>query len=79
LKLGSEEADEWAADKVLKRWTSLCKITRLIQWLMQDDTLDKAEQDAADLSITEYRKRLKDLSWFMTHRDVLMPQEHGCT
>ena len=79
LKLGSEQADEWTTHEVLERWTSLYKGPRLIQRLIEGDTLDNAERDAADLCIAEYRKRLKDLSWFMTHRDVLMPREHGCT
>ena len=79
LKLCPEQAELWTADDILERWTSLYKGPRLIQRLMQGDTLDKAEQQAADLCIDEYRKRLTDLSWFMTHKDVLMPWEHGCT
>ena len=33
---------------------------------MQGDALDKAEQGSASICIEEYRRKLKDLSWFMT-------------
>ena len=39
LKLGSEQADEWTTNEVLERWTSLYKGPRLIQRLMQGDTI----------------------------------------
>ena len=83
LKLGSEQADEWTADDVLERWTSLYKGPRLIQRLMWGDTLDKAEQDAAGICIEEYRSRLKDLSWFMKALNEPIARqankEDGCT
>ena len=50
---------------------------------MQGDTLDKAEQQAADLCIDEYRKRLTDLSWFMKALNEPIAREankeDGCT
>jgi len=83
LKLGSEQADEWTTGEVLERWTSLYKGPRLIQRLIESDTLDKAEQDAADICIVEYRKRLKDLSWFMKALNEPIAREankeDGCT
>jgi len=83
LKLSSEQADEWKADDIIERWTSLYKGPRLIQRLMQGDALDKAEQDAADTCIEEYRNRLKDLSWFMKALNEPIARqankEDGCT
>ena len=83
LKLCPEQADLWTTNDVLERWTSLYKGPRLIQLLMQGDTLDKAEQDAANICIEEYRKRLKDLSWFMKALNEPIARkankEDGCT
>ena len=83
LKLCPEKADLWSTNDILERWTSLYKGPRVIQRLMQGDTLDKAEQDAADTYIEKYKNRLKDLSWFMkTLNEPIARQankEDGCT
>ena len=83
VKLGSEQADQWTGKEILERWTSLYKGPRLIQRLLQGDTLDKAEQYSVNICIEEYRNRLKDLGWFMKALNEPIAREankeDGCT
>ncbi len=74
VKIMPQEAQSWSNLDVLERWTSLYKGPLLVQqWLAQEEHTP-AESEAVITCIDKYRERLSRVSWFMTHRDVLMPR-----
>lgn len=65
VKLCPEEVDKWTDHEVVERWLSLFKGPLLIQQWTKDLPLCEAQQQLVDQTITLFRKRLTDLSWFM--------------
>ena len=64
-RLAPEQADDWTDDEVLRRWGALHKGQLLVRRYLGGETLTPAEAQAVAEAAAVYRKRLKNLSWFM--------------
>jgi len=65
VRLSPEQATDWSARDVARRWKSLYKGPLIIDKLLSGDTLTGAETETCNDIIALWRKRLTDLSWFM--------------
>ena len=65
LKVCPEQSAQWTDQEVLQRWCSLYKGPLLVQKSLAGDQLSQAEQLQVDHFAQLFRKRLKDVSWFM--------------
>lgn len=83
VKLCPDEAREWSADEVLKRWTSMFRGPLLVQRFVAGEALSRAELDTLGDLVSVYRKRLNSLSWFMKCLNEPIARkanaEDGCT
>ncbi|MDX2463526.1 MAG: hypothetical protein QNK31_03350, partial [Porticoccus sp.] len=60
-----DTATNWSAAEVIEQWQRLFKGSVLSQRYSQQETLSRAEQDALNLQISEWRERLMSICWFM--------------
>ena len=65
LFIDKSKADNWDALGVVERWHLLFSGTLYSQRFAQGDLLTAAEQANLDRSISLWRERLMDISWFM--------------
>jgi REP element-mobilizing transposase RayT len=65
LHVDKKRTQVWSDYDVLQRWHRLHTGTLLTQMFVRGDTLSHGEQFTLDNTITEYRRRLHDISWFM--------------
>ena len=65
LHINSENALTWSALEVIERWQRLFKDSLLSQRYYQGERLSKAEQDALNEQVCEWRNRLMSINWFM--------------
>jgi len=65
LKLSPEQADDWTEDEVIERWLTLFKGHALVQHYVAGLAQSIAERDQVQLIVTEWRRRLGNISWFM--------------
>jgi len=83
VKLCPDEADLWSADETLQRWTSLFKGPLLVQKHTSGKDLNPIEENAVNDCVEVYRKRFKELGWFMKCLNEPIAKqankEDGCT
>ena len=65
LCVDKDKALKWSDRQVVGRWHRLHKGTLLTQMFVRGDTLSQAKKLTLDNTITEYRRRLHDISWLM--------------
>ncbi|WP_025821380.1 hypothetical protein [Shewanella marina] len=65
LRVDVERAQAWTVKEVVVQWQKLFKGTILTQKLLNGDKLEDYELDTLNKTITAYRNRLMDISWFM--------------
>ena len=65
LHIDEEQADNWSQDAVIDRWHSLFSGNLLSQRFVKGETLSTTETKLLDQTVTRWRNRLMDISWFM--------------
>ncbi|WP_025823743.1 hypothetical protein [Shewanella marina] len=65
LKVDVEQAQVWSDEEVILQWQKLFKGTLLTQKFLKGEKIEAHEFETLNNTITEYRKRLIDISWFM--------------
>ncbi|ROS00208.1 hypothetical protein EDC56_2846 [Sinobacterium caligoides] len=83
LRVDEDEVQQWSQREVVERWHQLYKGNLLTQRFARGQAIASYERDTLDSIITEYRRRLVDISWFMRALNEpiarLANQEDGCT
>jgi len=83
LHIDHETATNWTTDRVIARWHTLFSGNLLSQHYESGITLSKAERDALDVCVEEWRRRLMNISWFMRvlneHIARMANAEDNCT
>ena len=75
LHVDKEEALDWSTEQVLKRYHKLHKGTLLTHKYLSGNPLSTAEQLTLESTVTVYRKRLYDISWFMRELNEYIARE----
>lgn len=75
LHVDVKQTQMWSNNEVVKRWHRLHKGTLLTQKFVRGDMLNQGEQLSLDDTITEYRKRLHDISWLMRNLNEYIARE----
>jgi REP element-mobilizing transposase RayT len=65
LHVDVKQTQVWSDVDVVQRWHRLHKGTLLTQMLVRGDTIGEGQRLTLDNTITEYRRRLHDISWLM--------------
>jgi REP element-mobilizing transposase RayT len=65
LHIDAAKAAGWSDKTVIRRWMMLFKGNELTLKVLKNKPLSKAEQYLVDDLVTEWRKRLSSISWFM--------------
>jgi REP element-mobilizing transposase RayT len=65
LHVDVKQTQVWSDYDVVQRWHRLHKGTLLTQMFARGDTIGKGQRLTLDNTITEYRRRLHDISWLM--------------
>jgi len=65
LHVDREQGLSWSDEEVIERWHVLFKGSLLSQRFTRGEPLDRAEQQALDQEVAEWRQRLISISWFM--------------
>lgn len=65
LRIDQQRALDWDEVEVARRWMKLFGGNPLVRSLVSGESLSDAQLQVARTKISEYRKRLFDLSWFM--------------
>ena len=65
LHIDRVTATNWNDAEVIEQWQRLFKGSVLSQRYSQQEKLSRAEQDALNQQISEWRERLMSISWFM--------------
>ena len=65
LHVDVKQTQVWSDYDVVQRWHRLYKGTLLTQMFVRGDTIGKGQKFTLDNTITEYRRRLHDISWLM--------------
>ena len=65
LHVDVKQAQLWSDYDVVQRWHRLHKGTLLTRMFAKGDTLSQGQQLTLDNTLTEYRRRLHDISWLM--------------
>jgi REP element-mobilizing transposase RayT len=65
LHIDQQRGLDWCDAEVIERWHRLFRGSELSRRLSQGDVLDQAEQHALSEQVTEWRRRLVSISWFM--------------
>ena len=65
VHINPDEARSWDNYEVAQRWTTLFQGPLLIQQWLAGSALNKPQQQTVDDTISVWRERLSDLSWYM--------------
>ncbi len=65
IKLAPDQLDDLTDDEVMDRWLILYRGSLLVQQYRAGDALSLTERESVSDTISIWRKRLCDLSWFM--------------
>lgn len=65
LYVDADAAKSWSTEEVLSRWHQLHKGTMITQQYMMNGNVPEYLQPLLDETVTTYRQRLMDISWFM--------------
>ena len=65
----------WTDNEIVRRWHLLHHGTLLTQMFATGDTLSQGQQLTLDDTITEYRRRLHDISWLMRNLNEHIARE----
>ncbi|AGH42474.1 transposase [Paraglaciecola psychrophila] len=65
LHVDVKQTQVWSDYDVVQRWHRLHKGTLLTQMFARGDTIGRGQRLTLDNTITEYRRRLHDISWLM--------------
>ena len=65
LKINASLAHGWTDEEVVQRWQHLFSLPVLVERYLSGQCHSSAEQDKAQETITLFRGRLMDISWFM--------------
>ncbi|WP_123711490.1 transposase [Sinobacterium caligoides] len=83
LRVNEAEAQQWTDQQVVKQWHQLYQGNLLTQRFARGQAITSYEQGTLDSIITDYRRRLADISWFMRALNEPIArqasQEDGCT
>lgn len=83
VRLQRQQARNWQAAEVIRRWNLLFKLPLLVERYMNEDVMSEAELDYVRDKIALWRERLYDLSWFMRCLNEKIARmanaEDGCT
>ncbi len=82
LRVNSDQAAQWSATEVIRRWSQLFGLPGLIERYRSGLVTGRAEEDRVLEIIDLWRGRLCDISWFMRclneHLARLANAEDGC-
>jgi REP element-mobilizing transposase RayT len=83
LHVDVQQVMAWTDSEVVERWHRLHKGTLLTHLFVRGETLSQGQQLSLNDTITEYRKRLHDISWLMRNLNEYIAREankeDGCT
>ncbi|MCU7944722.1 MAG: transposase [Candidatus Thiodiazotropha sp. (ex Cardiolucina cf. quadrata)] len=83
LHIDAEIAAGWSEQAIIERWERLFSLPVLVQRYRAMEAISKAEHDVISELVTNWRKRLHDISWFMRCLNEPIArqanQEDGCT
>jgi len=65
LHINKTQATNWSQDEVIEQWLKLFKGNVVTQRYKQGVDLTEAELDLLQKTVTTWRERLADISWFM--------------
>ena len=65
LHVDLSKIESWSDKEIIERWQQLFAGNNLVNRLLTGDDLSAAELDAVNDTVSEWRKRLADISWFM--------------
>jgi REP element-mobilizing transposase RayT len=65
LRIDVEAAKSFSDREVAERWTRIFKGSQVLRRWLRNERLTEAEQAVVADTVTEWRQRLYDLSWFM--------------
>jgi REP element-mobilizing transposase RayT len=75
LHVDVKQTQAWSDNNVVQRWHRLHLGTLLTQMFVRGDTISQGQQQTLDNTITEYRRRLHDISWFMRNLNEHIARE----
>jgi REP element-mobilizing transposase RayT len=75
LHVDVKQTQVWSDNNVAQRWHRLHRGTLLTQMFVRGDTINQGQQQTLDNTITEYRRRLHDISWFMRNLNEHIARE----
>ena len=75
LHVDVDKAFAWSDKQVLALWHTLYKGTLQTQKFMRDEELSQCELITLRETITRYRSRLHDISWFMRNLNEYIARE----
>jgi REP element-mobilizing transposase RayT len=75
LHVDVKQTQVWSDNNVVQRWHRLHRGTLLTQMFVRGDTISQGQQQTLDNTITEYRRRLHDISWFMRNLNEHIARE----
>ena len=65
LRIDAEQAQSWTGLEVISHWHQLFKGTLITQKFAKGEVIAAYELETLNSTISEYRRRLMDISWFM--------------
>lgn len=65
VRVNVDQASNWNKDEVIRRWHQLFRGTVQSRRYVTGASMSKGEQYALDTSVSIWRQRLMDISWFM--------------
>jgi len=65
LHIDKDQADNWSQKEVIDRWHCLFTGNLLSQRYVRGETMGKSESKLLDQTVSIWRERLMDISWFM--------------
>jgi REP element-mobilizing transposase RayT len=75
LHVDVKQTQVWSDNHVVQRWHRLHRGTLLTQMFVRGDSISQGQQQTLDNTITEYRRRLHDISWFMRNLNEHIARE----
>jgi REP element-mobilizing transposase RayT len=75
LHVDVKQTQVWSDNNVVQRWHRLHRGTLLTQMFVRGDTISQGQKQTLDNTITEYRRRLHDISWFMRNLNEYIARE----
>ena len=65
LYINTEKSESWTDKQVIERWHKLFKGSLQSQQYVAEQEQDKSSQELLGKQVSEWRSRLRDISWFM--------------